>query len=525
MDSLKVPLTTLDGVVVAVYLVCLMGVGAWLGFSRRGGGDQFLGGRTLRWPSIGLSIFATNIGPFFLIASCGAAYRTGMVTANYEWLAWWFLLILGMLFVPYYLGTRISTMPQFLRVRFGPGAREFLSWYALFTTFVLWIGTMLFAGGKLFSQMAGWPLWASLLLLTAIATGVTIAGGLRAVVITDALQALLMIGGSATLAILSVRAVGGPGALADALPDGYLTLFRPADDPDYPWPAILLGYPVLGIWFWCTDQTIVQRALGARDLRHAQLGTVFAGFLKILPPFIFLVPGMACFVLHPELSDPDQAFVTMVANYLPAGMTGLILGVLIAALITTLDSGLNSFSTVFTLDIYTRWLRPEAADRELNLAGRVCTLSVAALAVLLALLLAQVETNLFDLAQSIIAYMSPPMAAVFLIGVLWRRATAAAALTTLIGGSVVCVGIGVWDLAEMPGADSFPHFMMMAFLLFATCVAVMVFVSLATKHSPQEQPLPTLREIGPRKAGRKRTVPLLWGTLAVIMLGLYLFFN
>jgi SSS family solute:Na+ symporter len=518
-------ITTLDTAVIGLYLVALLAVGLWAGFGRGRSADQFLGGRSLRWPSIGLSIFATNIGPFFLIASCGAAYRTGMVTANYEWLAWWFLLILGVLFVPYYLGTGISTMPQFLRVRFGAPAREFLSWYALFATFVLWVGTMLFAGGKLFSQLAGWPLWLSLLLLGGVAVIVTIAGGLRAVVITDAFQAVLMIGGAAALSIIAVNAAGGPAALVERLPDGYLELFRPADDPDYPWPAILLGYPVLGVWFWCTDQTIVQRVLGARDLRQAQLGTVFAGFLKILPPFIFLVPGMACFVLHPGLDDPDHAFALMVANYLPAGMTGLIIGVLIAALITTLDSGLNSFSTIFTLDIYTRWLRPQAGAAELNRVGRICTVAVGLLALFLALLLDRVETNLFDLAQSIIAYLSPPMAAVFLLGVLWPRTTGTAAITTLAGGSLLCVGIGVWDLADGPGTDALPHFMMMAFLLFAVLTVLTVAVSLLTRHRPDEQALPSLCETLSRQHAPRRLVPALWALLAVVMLGLYLYFN
>ncbi|NOX56257.1 MAG: sodium/solute symporter, partial [Planctomycetes bacterium] len=359
-------LQPLDYAVILGYVTVLLSIGMWVSFRRRGAQDLFLAGRSLGWANVGLSIFGTNVSPSFMIASCSIAYSTGMVAANFEWLAWLFLMLLAMLFVPYYLATGISTMPQFMKRRFGPATYEFLSWYALFTTIILWLGGTLYASGVLLSQIMNWPVWISIVVLTVIATSFTVAGGLAAVVITDSFQAILMILGSAALTVIAFNKVGGFGPLLDRVPADYWKLIRPVGDKDFPWHAMFLGYPVLGIWFWCTDQTIVQRVLGARDVRQGQLGAVFAGFLKILTPLIFMMPGILCFLLHPELDDPDEAFMTMVTQYLKPGMVGLIVAVLIAAVISTIDSGLNSFSTVFTLDIYVRRLRPEATPSEVN---------------------------------------------------------------------------------------------------------------------------------------------------------------
>ena len=466
---MTISLEVVDYVVIAVYVTVLVGIGMWVSWRRRGSEDLFLAGRSLGWPNVGLSIFGTNVSPSFMIASCGIAFSTGMVTANFEWLAWWFLMLLAMLFVPYYLRTRISTMPQFMKRRFGRATYEFLSWYALFTTIILWLGGTLFASGVLLGQIMGWPVWVSVVVLTVIATSFTVAGGLAAVVITDSFQAILMILGSAVLTVIGLSKVGGITALVEKVPAHYWQLFRPSNDQVYPWHAVVLGYPVMGIWFWCTDQTIVQRVLGARDVRQGQLGAVFAGFLKILTPFIFILPGIVCYALHPELENADKtAFMTMVTTCLGPGMIGLIVAVLIAAVISTIDSGLNSFSTVFTLDIYARRFRPNATEKELKWLGRLATIGAACVAVACALAIGTVQATLFDLLQSIIAFIAPPMAAVFMVGVLWRRATAKAAITALLVGSAVSISVGVCQMAKWPamkqgvltlrGADSVEHY-------------------------------------------------------------------
>ena len=448
-----------------------------------------------------------------------------MVGANFEWLAWWFLMLLGMLFIPHYLRTRVQTMPQFMQRRFGNRVYGFLSWYALFTTVLLWLGGTLYAGGVLFSQIMAWPLWLSVIFLAAISLLLTAVGSLVAVVVTDSFQSILMIAGSATLTIIAFNQVGSVSALVEATPADYWQLFRGADDDIYPWHAVVLGYPVLAIWFWCTDQTIVQRALGARDLNQAQTGIVFAGFLKVIPPFIFMLPGILCYVLHPDLSDPDAAFMTMVTNYLPVGMTGLIVAVLIAALVSTVDSGLNSFSTVFTLDIYVKRYRPGASPAEIRWVGRLAMIGVAILAIGCALSMEGAGKNMFELLQGIISFIAPPMGAVFLIGVLWRGATATAAYATLVLGSIVSLSVGLMHFKHWPGESFWPNHLLLAFYLFAGICAFMVVVSLLTERSAEEEEMPTLKETYADMDSSPRFVWKLWGILAVIMMVIYITLN
>lgn len=519
-------LQPLDFAVIIIYVVALLGIGAWASLRSKGAQeDLFLGGRTLPWYSVGLSIFGTNIGPSFLLASCSIAYTSGVVGANFEWLAWWFLMLLGMLFIPHYMRTRVETMPQFMLRRFGQRVYGFLSWYALFTTVLLWLGGTLYAGGVLFSQMMAWPLWLSVISLAAVSLLLTAVGGLVAVVVTDSFQSILMIVGSATLTIIAFLQVGSLDAVIDATPADYWQLFRGTDDDVYPWHAVVLGYPVLAIWFWCTDQTIVQRALGARDLKQAQMGVAFAGFLKIIPPLIFMLPGILCYVLHPDLADPDAAFMTMVTNYLPVGMTGLIVAVLIAALISTVDSGLNSFSTVFTLDIYVKRYRPDANAAQIKWVGRMAMAGVAVLAVLIALSMEGVGKNMFELLQGIISFIAPPMGAVFLIGVLWRRATSTAAYATLVGGSTVSLTVGLMHFKQWPGEDFWPNHLLLAFYLFAGISSFMVILSLFTKNSPDEEQMPTLRQTYAEMDSSPRFVWMLWAVLSVIMLTIYIVLN
>jgi len=517
-------LQVLDFFIIGAYLITLITIGMWVSFRRRGAEDLFLGGRSQGWGVVGLSIFGTNVNPSFLISSCSVAYASGFAAANYEWLAWWLMMLLAMLFVPYYMNTRVSTMPEFINRRFGKGPYAFLSYYSLFTTVVSWLGAVLYTGGLLFSQIMGWPLWVSLVVLTAIAASFTVAGGLAAVMITDAFQTVLMIIGAGALTMIALGEVGSISRLIESTPASFWQLIRPTNDAEYPWHAMLLGYPVMGIWFWCTDQTIVQRVLGARDLRHGQLGTVFAAFLKILTPFLFMLPGVLCYILHPGLKDPDEAFTTMVVHHLPVGLTGLIVAVLIAALISTIDSGLNSFSTVFTLDIYRRSFCPDASPARIKWVGRVVTIIAAAIAIACALMIDSFERGLFDMIQSIIAFIAPPVSAVFLVGVLWQRATSRAALATLIGGSIASISLGLCHLNDWPSRAFWPHYMLLSFYIFAGICAFMAVVSLFTQNSPTEERLPTLKQTYVQQGASSMSIWLLWAVLAVIMLAIYLVF-
>ena len=547
--SIHEKLQTIDFVIIVAYVVALVSIGMWVSFRRRGAEDLFLGGRSQPWGVVGLSIFGTNINPSFLISSCSVAYVSGFAAANFEWLAWWLMMLLAMLFVPYYMQARVSTMPEFIRRRFGSGAHAFLSYYAMFTTIVSWLGLVLYTGGLLFSQIMGWPLWLSLVVLMAIATSFTIIGGLAAVMITDAFQTVLIIAGAAVLTIIGLVKVGGVSGLIQQAPESYWILLRSGPHAEYPWHAMLLGYPVAGIWFWCADQTIVQRVLGAKDLRHGQLGVVLAAFMKILPPFLFLLPGILCFILHPGLADPDEAFATMIVNHLPTGMVGLMVAVLIAALISTIDSGLNSFSTVFTLDIYKRSIRPGASPTEVKFVGRLATLLAAVLAVGVALTMANFDRGLFDMIQSVIGFIAPPVSAVFLLGVLWRRATSTAAIATLICGSIVSISIGFCHLNGFAGAELsqwvgahvssglgdwlsmqigglvWDHFLLVSFYLFAGICTFMVVVSLATSNSPNEEKLPSLKEAYAAQQSSSAFIWKLWLLLALCMAVIYWVFD
>jgi SSS family solute:Na+ symporter len=513
-----------DFVVIAFYLIILLTIGFWISFRRNHSQDIFLGGRSFGWANVGFSLFGTNVSPSMMISSASIAYASGMVASNMEWLAWPFLLLLAMIFVPHYLNTRISTMPEFLDRRFGNSCRVFLSWYTVLTTLTLWLGGTLYTGGVLLSQIMHWPLWFSVVSLMLVAASFTTTGGLAAVIWTDTFQSALMIVGSTVLTILAFSKIGSIGKLVHSVPADYWNLFRPMSDTTYPWHAVVLGYPVSGIWFWCTDQTIVQRTLGAKDIRQGQLGCVFMSFLKIFVPFIFFVPGVMCKILYPGLKNSDEAYMALIGNLLPTGLVGLMVSVLIAALISTVAGGLNSLTTVFTLDIYCRNFRPNATPTETIWLGRIITVIGAIVAVTVALALGSVKgMDLFSLLMSIISFLSPPLATVFIVGVFWKRANAAAAISTLIIGGICSLTIGLCYLAGWPSMEFYPHFMLLSFYIFAALIIVMVVVSLLTR--PQPNSLPSLAENLRKKGNSSRLVWFWWAVLAAIMLGLYLFFN
>ena len=520
-DTLK----TLDFVVIAVYIVALLSLGFWISFRRKHSRDLFLAGRSLGWTSIGLSVWGTNITPASMIAVSGAAYTSGMVTSNFALLSWPFLMLMGMIFVPHYLNTKISTMPEFMSRRYDNSCRIFLSWYNVLTTPIIWVAAILYTGGIIASQIFDCSFATGVVALAVIATSFTVAGGLAAVVITDSFQCILMVGASLALVIITFTKVGSFSRLVESVPSHYWDLFQSGENCRYPWYALILGYPVLAIWFYCTDQTIVQRVLGARNIRHAQLSTLFVAYMKVIDPIIFWIPGILCFVLHPNLANSDHAYVTMVTTYLPTGMVGLIVAILIAAVISTVDSGLNSVSAIFTLDIYLKTLKPDASEQQVIRVGRIVTVAAAVVSVIFALLMTLAKKNLFDLMQSLISFVSPPMAAVFLIGVLWKRATGKAAFYTLVMGVMACLAMGICVLAEWPGEDFWPHYLVLAFCNFVALCGFMVLLSLLSAPPPPEKALPSLRETYAGGKHGTRLTWILWAILAVIMAAIYIFFG
>jgi solute:Na+ symporter, SSS family len=527
MGDIYNQLKPIDLIIVALYLVVLISIGYWVSFVKKKKADEnlFLAGHSLGWASIGFTMWGTNVGPSMLIASASIGYTTGLVAGNFGWYAFPFICLLAMVFAPRYLNARVSTLPEFMGKRFGDSTRKILAWYSIITILISWLALTLYSGGILMSQILNFPLWLSILTLVVISAFFAVAGGLKAIAYTNVFQMLLLIAVSLVITVVGVMKAGGPLAVYQKTPAHYWNLLLPLQDKNYPWLAILLGYPVMGVWFWCTDQSMVQSVLGARNLRQGQLGANFCGWLKILDVALFIIPGIVCFILYPQLKNPDEAYMTMVTGLFPAGMTGLVMAVLIAALVSTIDSALNSLSTVFTIDIYARNFRPEADQKELNRTGRMVMVVGAVIAVFVALAINSIKgLNLFDVFQAILGFIAPPMSVVFLFGVLWKRTTTKAANFVLSAGTLFSIGTGVLYLWVFPSSEySFwPHFLLLSFYLFLFLAISAFLISYFDRESVyQEQ-----HKLSFLQAGRTpRRVVLSWSLLIVIMIGLYVVFN
>ena len=512
---------SLDWLILAVYFVVLIAIGIWASSKRKKGGALFLAERSLRWHHIGFSMWGTNVGPSMLIASASAGFTTGIVSGNYAWYAFVFIALLAFVFAPRYLGANISTLPEFMGLRFGQSTRNILAWYTIVTIIISWLALTLFAGGILIRQVFDIPMWMSALVLLIISAFFTMLGGLKAVAYTNVYQMLLLIIVSLILVIVGLERVGGISALVAKVPADYWVMFKPNSDEAFPWLPIILGYPVMGIWFWCTDQSMVQPVLAARNLREGQLGTNFTGWLKILDVALYIVPGIICFALFPTLENPDEAYLTMVENLFPVGMVGLVFAVLTACLVSTIGSALNALSTVFTMDIYVKRFRPNASQRHINYVGRIVTVIGAAIAIVLTVAIDSIkDLNLFNVFQSVLSFIAPPMAAVFVLGIFWKRTTVRAANFALTIGTVICLTVGVLYLWPPEWLHiTWPHFMLLSFELFVILLVSMVIVSLTDKDKTKYT-IPA-----PIHEGWSKLAILLWIALAIVMVSLYVYFN
>jgi SSS family solute:Na+ symporter len=332
---------------------------------------------------------------------------------------------------------------------------------------------------------------------------------------------ILLIVVSLILVIVGLDHVGGISALAAKVPADYWVMFKPNTDEAFPWLPILLGYPVMGVWFWCTDQSMVQPVLAAKNLREGQLGTNFTGWLKILDVALYILPGIICFALFPTLQNPDEAYLTMVENLFPVGMVGLVFAVLTACLVSTIGSALNALSTVFTMDVYVKNFKPGAPQWEINLVGRLVTIIGAVLAIVLTIAIDAIKgLNLFNVFQSVLGFIAPPMASVFLLGIFWKLTTTRAANFALTVGTAFCLIVGilyVWPPEWLQLA--WPHFMLLSFELFVILVVAMVIISL-TDRDKTEYEIPA-----PIHETQSKLAVGLWIALAIVMIGLYIYFN
>ncbi|MGF1551927.1 MAG: sodium:solute symporter [Paracoccaceae bacterium] len=484
-------LATLDWLAIALYFAAVFGV-AWFvtrrETTRATAENYFLGGRDSGWFVIGASLFASNIGSEHLVGLAGSGAAGGVAVGQFEIMASLILLLLGWLFVPFYLRSGVFTMPEFLERRYDASARWYLAVISIVGYVLTKISVTIAAGGIVFTTLMGIGFWTGAAIVV-IATGVyTIFGGLRAVLYTDLLQAIVLIVGSIAVTILGLQAVGGWSGMIAAAEPGTFSVWKPIDDPDFPWTGILLGAPILGVWYWCTDQFIVQRVLSATNRDVARRGAIFGGILKVLPLFIFVIPGVIAAQLASQgamtLDNPDGALPALIGELLPVGIRGLVVAGLLAALMSSLSSVFNSCSTLITWDIY-RKMRPNASERSLVRVGQISTGVLVILGLAWIPMMDLISDQLYKYLQSVQAYIAPPIAAVFLIGVFWSRVNSAGAIAALVAGFVLGIGRLIAELAKssLSGplfwyADiNFLHF---AVLLFVICSVVLIVVSFAT---------------------------------------------
>lgn len=529
----------LDWSILVLYFVVLVIIGLWASHKQQQAagkdGNGFLASKSLSWHHIGLSMWGTNVGPSMLIASCSSGFAAGVVSGNYAWYAFVFIALLAFVFAPRYLGENISTLPEFMGKRFGQSTRSVLAWYTIVTILISWLALTLFAGGVLIRQLFDIPMFMSALILLAISAFFTILGGLRAVAYTNVYQMTLLIVVSTVLTIAGIVKLGGGSffggvdVLMDpqVVPTSYWNLFQPLTDPDYPWLPIILGYPVMGIWFWCTDQSMVQPVLAAKNLREGQKGANLCGWLKILDVAIYIIPGIVCFALcktgvFTTTPAADDSYLCMVTNLFPAGMVGLVMAVLTAALVSTIGSSLNALSTVFTMDIYVKSYRPEAPAAEIRRTGHIVTIVGSLLSIVICVAVDLIkDIPLFNIFQSVLSFIAPPMAAVFVMGVFWKRCTSLAANLTLTFGTGLCLLVGIlyYVMPDGVAGIAWPHFMLLSFYLFVLLLVSMVIISVSDRAPRQSEAMKQLRE--PMTA----SVIVTWIALFVVMISLYIIFN
>jgi len=498
MDSI---LQGWDLVVLVLYFLVIIGVAAWVALQKnKSSEDYFLAGRHVGWFVIGTSIFASNIGSEHVVGLAGTGFESGTPMAHYELHAW-IVLLLGWLFLPFYMRSGVFTTPEFLEKRFDERSRWFLSLFSIVAYVLTKVSVTIYAGGIVVSELLDIPFWYGAIGIV-IFTGIyTIIGGLRAVVYTEAFQAIILIVGSSIITWLGLQEVGGWGQLREtvtAVSPDHFDMWRPISDPDFPWTGLLIGGSITGIWYWCTDQYIVQRTLAANNIKIGRRGAIFGAYLKLLPILIFLVPGIIALALSIQqpnvyqVTQADRAFPMLVTTLLPTGLKGLVAGGLMAALMSSLASVFNSCSTLITMDIYKK-LRPDHSEAEFIRVGRIATTIIVILGIIWIPIMGRIGGGvMYQYLQNIQSYIAPPVTTIFLMGILWKRVNANAAIATLMAGLVLLVlrlgseiyyqpeiaqGVEINALLFSFATINFSH---MAIFLFLFSVALCIIVTLLT---------------------------------------------
>jgi SSS family solute:Na+ symporter len=525
-------LNFIDKAVLVLYLVVVVGIGCWVGMRSRkgteGGKDYFLAGGSLRWPMIGLALFSTNISTIHLVGFAQEGYKNGLVAGNFEWMAPFLLIVLALFFAPFYIRSRVATLPDFLERRYSRSCRDWLALLSIISAIFIHIGFTLYTGAVVLKGLFGIPILYSIIGATILTGLYTIIGGLMAVVVTESIQTVVLLIGSVLLTIFGLIKVGGWSGIAENVDAVKLTMLRPSSDPaGYPWYSVFLGYPVIGLWYWCADQTIVQRVLGAKDENHARVGALFAGFIKILPVFIFVLPGIMLVALinqgqFAELEDSKDAYSYLIKNLLPTGLTGVMAAALLAALMSTVSGALNSIATLFSYDLYKRW-KPNTSDKKLVFVGRLATFVAMIIAIIWSQYIGHFE-GIYQGCISLICYVAPPITAVFLLGVFWKRASSAGAMTTLVIGSILGFVVFLLEWYKDSTGWTMPA-LLAGFYLCMICIAIHIVISLFKPHRHTEDsillvwgnPLDCLKDKGwPGFGNYKFLSALLFGIMVVL---------
>lgn len=528
-------LQTLDWIVLGGYFVILLGIAWWVMQKKnKTTEDYFLAGRNVGWFVIGASIFASNIGSEHVVGLAGTGAESGMPMAHYELHAW-IVLLLGWFFLPFYMRSGAFTMPEFLEKRFDSRSRWFLSLFSIAGYVLTKVSVTIYAGGIVVSQLLGIGFLEGAIIIVVVTGLYTILGGMRAVVYTEAFQTILLLLGSMIITFMGLQAVGGWSELKATAGSEHFNMWRSSSDPQFPWTGMLIGGTIVGIWYWCTDQYIVQRTLAAHNIKIGRRGAIFGAYLKLAPIFIFLIPGIIAYALKKKgmitYGKSDEVFPTLVKYLLPAGLKGLVAGGLMAALMSSLASVFNSASTLFTVDIFKK-MYPESSEEKLVRTGRIATGIIVILGMLWIPIMQKIGGGvLYQYLQSVQAYIAPPITAVFLLGILWKRVNAKGAIATLLFGLLMATvrilselmftkdGVLI-DGASGPFAQlAVINFAHMAIYMFIACVVVCSVVSLSTEKPSFEkiQGL-TLGTLSPEQKMEARNSYSKWDVVVSVVL-------
>ncbi len=514
-------LQAIDWAAIGGYVVLIGAASFLLSRKPKSSEDYFLAGRSLRWPVIGASLFAANISAEHFVGLAGSGYSGGMAVGGYEWSAVFCLVPLIGLFLPFYVRNRIFTVPEFLEQRYGPGIRLFFSGFMVILSVLTKISISLWASSLVFTTLLGWnPL--AVIWVVGLGTALyTMKGGLRIVVYTDALQTAILLTAAVVLTTVGLRHVGGWEGLHARLPAGMFSMVRPATDPDYPWPGMFFGVFLAGSFYWSMDQVLVQRAFAARDLDEGRKGAILCGFLKLSTPFLLVLPGLIARALYPNLAKPDQAYGRLLEDVMPAGLLGLTISGIGAALMGHVSATYNSVSTLVTRDFYLRW-RPAATQAEQIRFGRGAVVAVFILGSLWAPMIGRFG-NLFTYLQTVQVFLMLPFAGIFFAGVLWRRTTTQGVVACLCTAGVACPLLmldGQLHFLPFMEAPLLRPWLHAAMLAFAVSMVALVAGSLLSARTAESKLAMTTvtdwRALAAPGAGRGLSDYRLW--LAVLLM-------